>query len=99
MSICDVAVALAGVAAAAFDVEAEMAGREVARAGLERLGEDGADLVERLDVRHRVRPRRAADRALVDEDHVVDLAVAEHVVVVGSGLRGILAACRRHSAG
>ena len=90
MSICDVAVALAGGAAAAVDVEAEMAGRVVVRAGFDRFGEHGANLVERLDVRHRVRARRAADRALIDQHHVVDLPVAEHVVV-RQRLGGVLA--------
>ena len=50
----DVAVALAGAAPAAVDVEAEVAGVESAGAGLDRLGEHGADLVERLQVGHRI---------------------------------------------
>ena len=50
----DVAVALAGGAAAAVDVEAEVAGVVVPRAGLDRVGKHVADLVERLEVRHRV---------------------------------------------
>ncbi len=51
-------------------------------AGLDLLGKQQADRVERLDVRDRVRARRAADRALIDEDHVFELAGAEHVVVL-----------------
>ena len=76
----DVAVAAARFAAPAFDVEAEMAGRIVVRPGLDRVGKHLANRVEGLDVRHRIGPRRAADRALVDQHHVVDLAVAEDVV-------------------
>ena len=37
-----------------------------------RVGEDAADLVERFHVRDRIRPRRFADRTLVDADDVVD---------------------------
>ena len=82
----DVAVAVAHAAAPSFDIEAEVAGRVVARAGFERVGEHGPNLVEGLDVRHRVGARRAADRALIDENHVVDLTVAEDVVeVAGRG--------------
>ena len=67
-----------------------MAGRKAPRLGLGRLGEDVADLVEGLQVGHRVAPRRAADGTLVDHDHVVDLPVAVNVVEV-AGLGGVLA--------
>ena len=87
----DVAVTLAGAAAAAVDIEAEMAGVVVPRAGLDRLGKHVADLVEDLQVGHGVAPRRAADRVLIDHDHVVDLAVAENVVAGQTGRRGVLA--------
>ena len=94
----DVAVAVAGVAPPAVDVEAEMAGVVVPRAGLDRVGEDGANLVERLQVGHRIGARRAADGALIDHDHVVDLAVAENVVAADSGLGASLRS-RRQRAG
>ena len=80
MSICDVAVALAVGAASAVDVEAEVAGRVVVRAGLDRVGKHGADLVEGLEVGDRIAARRSADRALVDQNHVVDLPVAQEIV-------------------
>jgi hypothetical protein len=64
----DVAVAAARFAPPAVDVEAEMAGRVVVRPGLDRLGKHGADRIEGLDVGHRIRARRAADRVLVHQD-------------------------------
>ena len=67
------AVALARLAAAAGVVEAEPARLVAADLRLAALGEEGADLVEDLDVRRRVRARRAADRRLVDVDHLVDM--------------------------
>src|SRR5207253_9198442 len=42
--------ALTNCAAAAIDVEAEMAGGVVVRAGLDRLGKDLANWIERLDI-------------------------------------------------
>ena len=68
----EIAGALAGLAAAACDVEAEGAGRVPALPRQRRIGEDAPDLVERLHVRHRIRARRFADRTLVDHDDVVD---------------------------
>ena len=46
-------------------------------------GEGLADLVERLQVRHRVRPRRPADRRLVEEHGVVDVAGAAQLASRG----------------
>ena len=68
----DLAVALARLAAAALDVERE-APRLVAahlRVGRQRV--ELADVREEVGVRRRVRARRAADRALVDLDHLVE---------------------------
>ena len=68
----DQAVALARLAAAALDVERE-APRLVAahlRVGRQRV--QLADVREEIRVRRRVRARRAADRALVDLDHLVE---------------------------
>ena len=78
----EVAVAVAGFATAAIDVETEVAGRQPARAGVDLFGEQRADRIERFDVRGRVRARRAADRALVDVDDIFNLARAEHIVVL-----------------
>ena len=57
---------------AACDVERERAGRVAARARQRLGGEQAAQLVERLDVGHRVRPRRSADGRLIDQHHVGD---------------------------
>src|SRR3712207_7754737 len=46
-----------------------------------RLGEQLADLVEQPDVGGRVRPRRAADRRLVDGDDLVELLEAPHAAM------------------
>ena len=67
------AVALAGLAAAAADVEAEPPRLVAAGLRLGQLRVEVANLVEHLDVRGRVRPRRAADRRLVDGDHLVEM--------------------------
>src|SRR5262245_64073375 len=67
----DRAVALAHVAPPARDVEREVAGVVAPRLGLAHRGEGFADRVVDLDVGHRVRPRGAPDRGLVDEDDVV----------------------------
>ena len=67
------AVALARLAAAALHVEREAPRLVAVGARLRRLREHLADQVERLGVRRRVRARRAADRLLVDVDHLVDL--------------------------
>ncbi len=67
------AVALAGLAAAAGDVEAEAAGLVAALARLGQHGEKVADGREDLRVGGRVGARRAADGRLVDADNLVDL--------------------------
>ena len=47
-----------------------MAGRQTARARVLRRREELADGIERLQVGHRVRARRATDRRLIDQHHV-----------------------------
>src|SRR3546814_8885257 len=66
----DQAVALAGFAAAAAHVEAETADRIPARARLRHLREQFAQRREQAGVGGRVRARGAADRRLVDVDHL-----------------------------
>src|SRR5215468_2681802 len=68
----DSPVALAHVAPPARNVEREMAGVVASRLGLARRGEGFADRVVDLDIGHRIRPRGAPDRRLVDEDYVID---------------------------
>ncbi len=68
----DHAVALAGLAAAALDVEAEAARLVAARARFLGAGEQLADRREQAGVGRRIRARRAADRTLADIDHAID---------------------------
>ena len=80
----DGAVAFADVAAAAGDVEGEVAGGEAFALGVGLRGEEGADVVEGLDVGDGVGARGAADGGLVDEDDVVEvLGAGELAVEVG----------------
>jgi len=64
----NLAVALAGFAAAAFDVEGESTGLVASGAGLFGTGENLANLVEYLGVGGRVGTRRTTDGRLVDGD-------------------------------
>ena len=68
----DQAVALAGLAAAAADVEAEAPGRVAARARFGHLREQLAQRREQAGVGRGIRARRAADRRLVDVDDLVE---------------------------
>ena len=72
----DEPIALAGLAAAAFHVEAEAAGVIAARARLGYFGEQLAQRTKQAGVRRRVGSRRAADGTLVDVDDAVDLLEA-----------------------
>ena len=76
------AVALARLAAAALDVEAEAAGLVAAHARLARLAEEVADRVEDARVRRGIRARRAADRLLVDVDDLVDILESLDLLVL-----------------
>src|SRR6202012_4908314 len=69
----DDAVALAGLAAAALDVEGEAPGLVAARLRFGQAGEPFADRRERAGISRRVRARGAADRRLVDVDDLVDM--------------------------
>src|SRR5690606_22783368 len=77
----DQPVALARLAAAALDVEAEAAGLVAARLRLGQAGEPVADLGEGAGVGRRVRARGAADRRLIDLDHLVAVFEAGEAVV------------------
>ena len=60
------------------------AGAEAAAFGVGLGGEEGADVVEGLDVGHGIRARRAADGRLIDEDDVVEvLGAGERAEEVG----------------
>ena len=84
------AVALAGLAAAAGDVEAEAAGLVAALARLGQHGEEIADGREDLGVGGGIGARRAADGGLVDADDFVDLLRAgEGLVRAGLFARAV----------
>ena len=77
-------IALAVLAAASLDVEAEPAGLVAADARLGDAGEQLADRGEQARVRRGVRARRAPDGALIDLDDLVDVLDAlERVVLAG----------------
>ena len=84
----DRAVAGAGLAAAALDVEREPALLVAAHLGLGRGREQLAHVVEDTGVRRRVGPRRTPDRRLVDVDHLVDLVQALDAAVPARGRCG-----------
>src|SRR5690606_35106168 len=69
------------LAAPALDVEREAAGLVAALARLGGAGEEVADLGEDARVGGGVRARRAADRALVDLDDLVDVLDAGDAAV------------------
>src|SRR5439155_3795960 len=73
--------ALAVLAAPAFHVEAEAARLVAAQARLGYPGEELADRPEEPRIGSRIGARGAADRALVDLDHLVDLGGALEGVV------------------
>src|SRR5207247_2007448 len=68
----DRAVALAGLAAAAADVEREPTLLVAAHLRVGRLRVELADRREEVGIGRRVRPRRSPDRRLVDVDHLVE---------------------------
>ena len=77
----DQAIALAIFAAAAFDVETETPGVIAANARRWQLREKLANRRESSGVGDRIGARRAADRALVDDDGFVDLVEPAQLAV------------------
>ncbi len=77
----DQAVARAGLAAAALDVEAEAAGLVAARLAFGQAGEPVADVGEGAGIGGRVGARGAADRRLIDVDHLVEIFEAGDLLV------------------
>ena len=65
-------VAGAGLAPPALDVEAEAALRVAARLRVRRRREDASDHIEHTRVGRGVGARRAADRRLIDRNHLVE---------------------------
>ena len=77
----DQAVAAAGFAAAALDVERKTPGFVAARRAFGQLREPVADVGERAGIGRGVRPWRAADGRLVDVDHLVAMFEAGDLVM------------------
>ena len=86
----DDAVALAGLAAAALDVEGEAPGLVAARLGFRQAGEPFADRREGAGIGRGVGARGAADRRLVDVDDLVDMLEALDAVVRGGAFAGVV---------
>ncbi len=84
----DDAVALAGLATPALDVEGEAAGRIAAGLGLGEAGEPVADRGEGAGIGGGVRPRRPPDRRLVDVDDLVEMLQPIEPLEGGRGLAG-----------
>ncbi len=74
------ALALTRFAAAAGDVEREMARAQAARPRILGRGEQLTDRIERLQIRDGIRPRRAPDRRLIDQHGVGDVLGAFEIV-------------------
>ena len=68
------AIALAGFAAAAGNVEGKMAGGVAAALGIGSVGKNFANGVEGFEIGGGIRARRAADRRLIDDDEVRECA-------------------------
>ena len=77
----DDAVALAGFAAPALDVEGEAPRLVAARLGFRQAREPFADRREGAGIGGRIGARRAADRRLVDVDHLVEMFEAFDPIV------------------
>lgn len=84
------AVALAGFAASALNIETEAAGFITAKFSFGLMGEKLADLVEDAGVSRDIGARSAADRGLVDDDTLVEMLDAvDALVEAGNGLGAV----------
>src|SRR5277367_286834 len=90
----DDAVALARLAAAALDVEGEAPGLVAARLRLGQAGEPVADRREGAGVGRGIGARGAADRRLVDVDHLVELLQPLDVIVRRGRIAGAVEMAR-----
>ena len=81
---CHRAVALACLATAAGNVEGEMPGGVTALLALRLCREQLPNGIKRLDIRHRVRPRRSSDRRLIHQYDRVDPIGAFNLIYFGA---------------
>ncbi len=88
------AVALARLAAAALQIEAEARGAPALHARLRELREEGPDVVEGLRVGAGVAARRAPDGLLIDGDDLVDRVDALHPAVLADPVLRVVEAPR-----
>src|SRR4029079_18252075 len=93
----DDAVTLAGLAAAALDVEGEAPRLVAARLALGQAGEPFADRREGAGISRGGRAWRAADRRLVDVDDLVDVLQAFDAVMRGGRQRGAVELARHRA--
>ena len=84
------AVAAAHLAAPALHVERKASGLVAARLGRLRLRKKLADFREEADIRRGIRPRRTADRRLVNLDDLVEVFHARQLPILsGNVLRAV----------
>ena len=69
-------------AASTFDVEREASRSVAADLRLRKFGEQLPNRREQTSVRRRIRARCAADRALIDVDHLVEVLEARNAIVL-----------------
>src|SRR5690348_848079 len=89
------AVALAGFATAAFDVEAEAARTVAALTGFGKHGEELANRRKHAGVGGGIRTRGAADRRLIDLDDFIDVLDTENHFVRARRLHGAVQLLRQ----
>ena len=90
------AVALAGLAASALDVEGETPGSVAAHLRLGHGREDLADVVPHAGVGGGIGPRGTSDRRLVHVDHLVQVLHASHRLVPAGYAAGAVEAVGKH---
>ena len=62
----------------AVNIEAKMPRRVIMCSGINGLGENLADFIKCFDVSHRIRPGRATNGALINQNDILNLAITKH---------------------
>ena len=83
------AIAFAGLTASAIDVKRKIARPEALGPGRIGGGQQFADGVKSLGVGQRIGPRGAADGALVDQNHIIDVADSGNFLMPAGSVLGI----------
>ena len=84
------AIAVAGLAAAAFDVEAESSRFVSPHFGFRSLAEKLPDIIENAGIGGRIRSWRAADGLLVNVDNLIHIFRPFHGIVLSFGIGGMV---------